>query len=399
VFRRLLISGLLLAAALVLPTSASAITQAKLATALNAQMKLAGGASAAYVMALDGDDVLYSLRPDKPLIPASVNKLFTTATALRLFGADTTLDTTVSTDGEVDENGVLDGNLYLKGGGDPTLTTIRVAALANQLDLTKVKGKVLGDESLFDSLRGSAATGGRLDPEIGGQLSALITARGYAGSGWQQRPAAVAADALRSALVKRGIRVTGKAGVGTTPQDATEVATSRSAPMSELIQRTNVPSDNFYAETLLKDIGASFGDAGSTAAGAQVVQHELTQIDPAIKPTIVDGSGLSRDDRTNVRQLVTLLAAMAGSDDSAAYLGSLAVAGRSGTLQYRMRNSDALDRCRGKTGTLSDVSNLAGVCTTASGRQIAFAVLMNEINPTTAHTLQDRIASAIARLR
>src|SRR4051812_42041097 len=105
VLRRLLISGLLLAAALVLPTSASAIGQAKLTTAINAQMKAAGGSSSAYVMALDGDDVVYSLRPDKPLIPASVNKLFTTATALRLFGADTTLDTTVYADGEVDADG------------------------------------------------------------------------------------------------------------------------------------------------------------------------------------------------------------------------------------------------------------------------------------------------------
>jgi D-alanyl-D-alanine carboxypeptidase/D-alanyl-D-alanine-endopeptidase (penicillin-binding protein 4) len=398
VLRRLLISGLLLAAVVALPATASAISQAKLTTALNAQMRLAGGSSAAYVMELDGDDVLYSLRPDKALVPASVNKLFTTATALRRFGAPATLDTTVYAEGEIDENGVLDGNLYLKGAGDPTLTSIRVAALADQLEITRVKGKVLGDESLFDALRGSAATGGRLDSEIGGQLGGLVTARGYAGSGWQQRPAAVAADALRSALVKRGVKVSGKAGVGVTPDDATELATSKSAPMSEIIQRTNVPSDNYYAETLLKDLGASFGDAGTTAAGAQVVQDEMAELDPAIKPTVVDGSGLSRSDRTNVRQIVTLLAAMTGSDDSSAYLGSLAVAGRSGTLQYRMRSTSARDRCRGKTGTLSNVSNLSGVCTTPDGEQVAFAILMNSVNPTAAHTLQDRMVSAIARL-
>jgi D-alanyl-D-alanine carboxypeptidase/D-alanyl-D-alanine-endopeptidase (penicillin-binding protein 4) len=396
VLRRLLISGLLLAAALAVPASASALTQARLTATLNAQMRLAGGSSAAYVMALDGDDVLYSLRPDKALLPASVNKLFTTAAALRRFGADATLDTTVYADGEIDDAGVLDGNLYLKGGGDPTLTSIRVAALADQLDITRVKGKVLGDESVFDALRGSAATGGRLDPEIGGQLGGLVTARGYAGSGWQKRPAAVAADALRSALVKRGITVRGKAGVGVTPDDAVELAKTASAPISEIIQRTNVPSDNYYAETLLKDLGAQFGDAGSTAAGAQVVEDELAPLD--VKPTIVDGSGLSRTDRTNVRQITTLLAAMAGGDDSSAYLGSLAVAGRSGTLQYRMRSTPARDRCRGKTGTLHDVSNLAGVCTTADGKQIAFAILMNSVNPNSAHTLQDRMVSAIARL-
>jgi D-alanyl-D-alanine carboxypeptidase/D-alanyl-D-alanine-endopeptidase (penicillin-binding protein 4) len=398
VLRRLRISALLLVALLALPASASALTPAQLTTALNAQMRLAGGSSAAYVMALDGDDVLYSLRPDKALIPASVNKLFTTATALRRFGADARLDTTVYAEGEIDAAGVLDGDLYVKGGGDPTLTSIRVAALADDLEITRVKGRVLGDESVFDGLRGSAATGGRLDSEIGGQLGGLVTARGYAGSGWQKRPAAVAADALRTALVKRGIKVSGKAGVGVTPEDAVELAKTASAPMAEIIQRTNVPSDNYYAETLLKDLGAQFGDAGSTAAGAQVVEDELADVDPLIKPTIVDGSGLSRGDRTNVRQISTLLAAMAGGDDSAAFLGSLAVAGRSGTLQYRMRSTPARDRCRGKTGTLHDVSNLAGICTTAGGKQVAFAILMNAVNPTAAHTLQDRMVSAIARL-
>jgi D-alanyl-D-alanine carboxypeptidase/D-alanyl-D-alanine-endopeptidase (penicillin-binding protein 4) len=395
VFRRRLIPALLLAVLLVLPSSASALTPAKLTAALNAQMRQAGSSSAAYVMELNGDDVLYSLRPDQALMPASVNKLFTTATALRRFGAAGTLDTSVVADGEID-GGVLNGDLYLKGAGDPTLTSIRVAALADKLDITRVKGKVLGDESILDALRGSAVTGGRLDPEIGGQLGGLVTARGYAGSGWQKRPAAVAADALRSALVKRGIKVSGKAGVGVAPQDAPELATSASPTISEIIQRTNVPSDNYYAETLLKDLGAAYGDGGSTKAGAQVVEDEMADLD--VRPTIVDGSGLSRGDRTNVRQVVTLLAAMAGGEDSSAYLGSLAVVGRSGTLQYRMRSTPARDRCRGKTGTLHDVSNLAGICTTANGKQVAFAILMNYVNPSSAHVLQDRMVAAIARV-
>jgi D-alanyl-D-alanine carboxypeptidase/D-alanyl-D-alanine-endopeptidase (penicillin-binding protein 4) len=177
VFRRRLIPALLLAVLLVLPSSASALAPAKLTAALNAQMRQAGSSSAAYVMELNGDDVLYSLRPDQALMPASVNKLFTTATALRRFGAAGTLDTSVVADGEIDA-GVLNGDLYLKGAGDPTLTSIRVAALADKLDITRVKGKVLGDESILDALRGSAVTGGRLDPEIGGQLGGLVTARG-----------------------------------------------------------------------------------------------------------------------------------------------------------------------------------------------------------------------------
>jgi serine-type D-Ala-D-Ala carboxypeptidase/endopeptidase (penicillin-binding protein 4) len=394
--RRRTIPTLLLLAVLALPASASAISPSTLTASLSAAMRHAGSASSAYVMTLDGDRVLYSLRPDASLVPASVNKLFTTATALRRFGPSARLDTTVLADGPIGDDGVLDGDLYLRGGGDPTLTTVQVAALADKLDVSRVNGRVVGDESHLDALRGSAATGGALDAEIGGQLGGLVMARGYAGGGWQRRPAAVAADALRRALVRRGIRVSGTAGVGTAPDDAQQLAQSRSAPMSQIIQRTNVPSDNYYAETLLKDLGASFGSAGSTKAGAQVVEEEMAKLD--VRPTIVDGSGLSRSDRTNSRQIVTLLADMAQGDDAAAYLGSLAVAGRSGTLEYRMRSTAARDRCRGKTGTLHDVSNIAGVCSTAGGQRVAFAILMNAVNPSTARTLQDRMASAIAGL-
>ncbi len=395
-FRRRLILGPLLAVLLALPAPALGMSESAVRSSLNAQMRQAGGASAAYVLALDGDRPIYSLRPDRALIPASVNKLFVTATALRRYGGDATLDTTVLAGGPVDEAGVLDGDLYLRGGGDPTLTSVRIAALAAKLDLTRVRGRVLGDESHFDALRGSAATAGRLDWEIGGQLGALVMSRGYAGRGWQRRPAAVAADALRSALVKRGVKVTGKAGVGTAPDDAEELATTSSVPMSRLVQLINVPSDNYYAETLLKGLGATFGDAGTTRDGAEVVEAELADLD--VRPTIVDGSGLSRGDRASVRQVVTLLASMSGGDDASAFLGSLAVVGRSGTLRNRMRATAARDRCRGKTGTLSNVSNLAGICTTADGRQVAFAILMNSISPSRAHTLQDRMTAAIARL-
>lgn len=398
--RRCLITGPLVAVLLALPASAPAISPSALSARLADQMGQAGGAASAYVARVDGDEPLYALRADRPLIPASVNKLFVTATALRLFGATERLETAVVARAAIDEEGVLDGNLYLRGSGDPTLTGERVAALAGELKalgLTRVTGRVLGDESVFDALRGSANTGGRVDWEIGGQLGGLVVARGYAGRGWQSRPAAVAADALRKALEDADVPVKGKSGVGLAPEDAEELVSTSSAPMSELITRTNVPSDNYYAETLLKALGARFGDAGTTDDGAQVVQDELASLD--VRPTVVDGSGLSRSDRTSSRHVVMLLDAMAEDDLGETFARSLAVAGRSGTLQYRLRSSTAAGRCRGKTGTLRDVSNLAGICTTAGGDEVAFAFLMNGVNPTSARALQDRMVSAIAKLR
>jgi D-alanyl-D-alanine carboxypeptidase/D-alanyl-D-alanine-endopeptidase (penicillin-binding protein 4) len=401
VFRRCIAPWLLVAMVLALPAPAVAVSESGLRSALAAQMRHAGAASSVYVVRLDGDEPVYSLRADRPLIPASVNKLFTTSTALSLFGPGERLQTAALAASALDEDGVLHGNLYLKGGGDPTLNATRLAELADELvdaGLTRIDGNVLGDESLFDRLRGSTNTGGRLDSEVTGQLGALVTSRGYAPRGWQKRPAAVAADALRTALVDRDVRVRAKhAGVGTAPEDATELAHVSSAPMSTLIRLTNVPSDNYYAETLLKLLGARFGDGGTTRAGAEVVQDTLSDLD--IKPTVVDGSGLSRSDRTTTRMVVQLLATMAGGESADDFLGSLAVTGRSGTVQYRMRTGAAAGSCRVKTGTLHDVSNLAGVCTTSGGEQVAFAILMNAINPTTAHVLQDRMVTSIAGLR
>lgn len=396
--RRSLLAPLAAAAALLAAGPAQAITPGKLQARLAAEMASAGPSSGAFVMDLAEDRQLFARRADRPYIPASVNKLFVTAAALRRHGGDATLDTVVLTNGEIDEEGVLDGNLYLRGGGDPTLTVERIENLAAQLDLTRVRGRVVGDETRFDLLRGATNTGGARDGEVGGQLGALVTSRGYAGGGWQNRPAAVAADALRRALERRGIDVTGaKVRLGATPRAAVELARTVSAPMADLIARTNVPSDNFIAEMLLKGLGAEFGGGGTTEEGAAVVRGELASLD--VRPTIVDGSGLSRSDRTNARHVVLLLDQMAESEDGDVFLGSLAVAGRSGTLASRMRRGAANGRCRAKTGTLRDVSSLAGVCTTKGGDQVGFAFLMNYVSPYAARAIQDRMTNAIARLR
>ena len=165
--------------------------------------------------------------------------------------------------------------------------------------------------------------------------------------------------------------------------------------MAELARLTNVPSDNFIAEMLLKDLGAEFGAAGTTPAGGRVVRSALA--DFGIRPRVADGSGLSRANGTTPRQVVRLLEAMHGDAVGPAFEGSLAVAGRTGTLRRRMRGTAAQDRCRAKTGTIIAVSALAGVCDTAGGHAIAFAFLMNGVNVFAARRLQDRMAAAIAR--
>jgi D-alanyl-D-alanine carboxypeptidase/D-alanyl-D-alanine-endopeptidase (penicillin-binding protein 4) len=168
-----------------------------------------------------------------------------------------------------------------------------------------------------------------------------------------------------------------------------------SPTIGQIVGQMLPPSDNYDAEMLAKDLGADFGAAGSTAAGTAVVRSTIARF--GITPTIVDGSGLSRLDRTSPHQVVKLLSGMADTDQGTALDGALAVVGRTGTVYNRMRGTAAQDRCHAKTGTLHDVSALAGYCATLGGDRVAFAFLMNRVYPLGAHVLQDKMTVALAR--
>jgi D-alanyl-D-alanine carboxypeptidase/D-alanyl-D-alanine-endopeptidase (penicillin-binding protein 4) len=394
---RRLLTCLLLACALVAAAApvASALDRSALRSKLSRQMRLAGALAGAYVRDLDTGEEIYARKENVARPPASVTKLYTTATALLRFGPDATLRTRVLGAGALDDRGVWRGDLYLKGGGDPTLSRRQIAALAStftaQTGIRRVAGSVLGDESLFDVQRGGARTGFAVDRDIGGVLSALAVSRGFSRDG---APAREAARRLARGLRGAGVRVDGATDAATAPAESVEIIGIDSPPVAQLAQLINVPSDNFAAEMLLKAMGARFGGDGSTAAGAAVVREQLVSF--GIHPRIVDGSGLSRADRTTPRQVVRLLERMDGQPAAAAFAGSMAVIGRTGTVHRRMRGTAAQDRCRAKTGTLRAVSALAGVCTTTGGRRVAFAIMMSTRNIARAHRVQDRMTAAMA---
>jgi D-alanyl-D-alanine carboxypeptidase/D-alanyl-D-alanine-endopeptidase (penicillin-binding protein 4) len=375
----------------VLAPVAAAAGRAETARALGAQMRWAGPSSGAIAVDLDSGRTIYSLRADTQRMPASVQKLYTSVAALRRLGPAGRLSTRVLAEEAPDDRGVVDGDLYLRGSGDPTFDAIDSGRLAQQVadaGIVAVTGRVRGDESAFDLRRGVPSSGFRLTSEVG-PLSALTFNRGRSGRSspfWQRRPARFAAAAFSKQLRALAVRVRRPAATGSTPEDAPLVTEWRSPPVADLVRLMNPPSDNFMAETLIKVLG------GSTAAGAGVVREELGAL--GIAPQVIDGSGLSRSDRTSPREVVTMLREM---DGDASFTGSLAVAGRTGTLQYRMRGTSAHDRCRGKTGTLRDVSALAGYCRTSDGGSVAFAFLMNYVSPYNARILQDRMAHALAR--
>ena len=386
-----------------------------LAAALSRDMRKIGGTSSALVVDLTTNQTLFSLAAEKLRLPASVEKVYTTSTALLRFGAQTRLLTTIKGVGSLDSQGVWHGTLYLVGGGDPTFgsasfdhraygTGATVQQLvSNFISVTGIKalkGAIVGDESYFDSDRGTSATGNRSDlVDIEGELSALAYNRGFAnldGTAGQRRPALYAAQQFAAALKAAGVRVPRNISIyaGRAPATAQTLASVSSPPISQLIAITNTPSDNFFAEMLLKGLGARFGGAGTTAAGASVVRAEMAG-QFGIHPRLVDGSGLSRADATSPAQLVNALTHLW---PDTTFVRSLAVDGRTGTLKDYGHGTSAYNDCRGKTGTLHDVANLVGYCHARDGHTLVFAVLANAISdPLYVHAVEaDDIAPALA---
>jgi D-alanyl-D-alanine carboxypeptidase/D-alanyl-D-alanine-endopeptidase (penicillin-binding protein 4) len=385
---------------------------ASLQTDLRHQLALAGAGSGAYAYDLSANQPLFSERAGALRPPASVEKLYTATSALALMGASSRLSTSVLGAGRLAPGGVWEGNLYLRGGGDPTFGSgsfIRahyggegasVAALASELvradGIHQVTGSVFGDESYLDSLRGEPSSSYGGDPFLEGTLSGLAFNRGASGSErGPHAPAANAAHELWRALKADGVRIHGPSRAAVTPSGAVALAQVSSPTIAQLLGLMLPPSDNYFAETLIKDLGARYGGAGTTAAGAGVVRRTIASL-AGIHPHIVDGSGLSRSDLTSPQQVADLLVKLAPTAVGSVLRGDLAVAGRTGTLETRMRNTAAAGRCEGKTGSLIGVSNLAGYCQSVDGHLLAFAIFEDGISVETARTYQDHMAATLA---
>ena len=385
--------------------------ESALGAKLAAAMRPGGGASGAYVVNADSGRVVFSRRHDQPRILASNTKLFTTSATLARFGPTARLTTQVRGDGKLELDGTYRGNLYVVGGGDPTFGSRRfgrrayrggaaVESLATKvadIGIRRVTGRVIGDESRFDLLRGGPDSGYRTSIYVG-PLSALSFNRGLAtegGRGFQANPAAFAAARLDAALGGRRVAVSGRPHAGRTPPGAQPLAFVSSPTMARLAALTNKPSDNFLAEMLLKDLAMQAGGRGTTSRGARLAARFASRLGGRAR--LVDGSGLARGNRASPYRVAKLLLALRRREaEFPAFFNSLSIAGRDGTLRPRMRSGPAHRRCRGKTGTIAGVSTVSGYCSARSGQTYVFSILMNGVNPFGARGLQDRMLHAIA---
>lgn len=343
---------------------------------------------------------------------ASNMKLFTTATALARLGPRSRIPTRVLSSGELDADGILHGSLYLVGGGDPALGTPSFydryqAGVGTPLPtlVTRIKaagiravtGRLYADDTIFDRLRGVADSGYATSPYIG-PLSGLAFDAGYQGpslNGFASDPAKLAASTLGGILRKQGVRLKPRIALGKAPHGAGQVSVIRSPLLTRLVDLTDVYSDNFFAEMLIKLLGARFGGGGTTAKGAEVVAAFASGHGSGVHA--VDGSGLTRSNRASPAEVVHLLQSVRNTFAGEELIQDMALAGKEGTVADRMHGTAAYGRCRTKTGTLTGVSNLSGYCFNRDGKTMIFSILMNGVRDLSlAHREQDRIAGAIA---
>jgi D-alanyl-D-alanine carboxypeptidase/D-alanyl-D-alanine-endopeptidase (penicillin-binding protein 4) len=369
---------------------------ARLAQAL-AVPGYAKDASAAVAVDLGTGKLLFARNPDLPLAPASNEKLTTTFAALHELGVTYRFRTEVFGRGYQD-GATWHGDLFLKGFGDPTLTSLQVERLATQIaneGITRITGRVLGDESWFDARRTAPGWKAGFFINECPPLSALVVDRAVYEGHVALQPALAAAGRLRQLLRKHGVS-SGAAGLGRAPPGALALAQVESEPLPDVLQEMDRESDNFTAELIAKDLGAEVGAGGTTAAGVAIVRRDLDAAGiPLTGVRIVDGSGLSLEDRLTARALSALLVNVWNDPDlHEPVWAALAVAGVNGTLEDRMQRRPARGAVRAKTGTTDEASALSGY----AGSRFAFSVLQNgsPVATRSAENAQDRFASALA---
>lgn len=368
-------------------------------------------------LAVDGQQVA-AKNETVPLAPASNVKILTAAVALDVLGPGFTYTTKVV--GTVGANGVVDGDLYLVGGGDPVLASAwwkglskyppfnetsfeSLADAIQQHGVTKISGKLIGDGSRYDD-EYFAPTWSKADRITeAGPIGALL-----ANDSWQtpkdasKDPALGAVSVLRDLLVARGISV-GNVATGTSAGGAT-IAEIQSQPLPAILAEMLTTSDNNTAEMVLKEVGVKVKGQGTRVAGLQVVMEKLAAWGvPTPGVNLVDGSGLSDANRLTCATILGVLEH--GSANDAVGQGMPVAAQAGGTLADSFVGSPLAGKLHAKTGSLNPNCNpgqlgaksLGGYVSGDGGGAIEFVLLQNgECIVKNYKPLWDQLSAAIA---
>jgi D-alanyl-D-alanine carboxypeptidase/D-alanyl-D-alanine-endopeptidase (penicillin-binding protein 4) len=363
--------------------------------------------STCVIVEVDGRTV-YERRTSEAFVPASTMKLATAMAALDILGADAKF-TTRFVASDPPTNGVIEGDLFIVGGGDPLLATsgyktvfddpdqfyedfTTVADSLNAAGIRSIRGDLVGDDSRYDAVRWVPTWPARY--QVGGTvapLSALLVNDGNTGytdtpnDATSNRKAGdsplLFAQTLRTVLNSRGITVEGVATTGRAPSDGEEVASFDSVPMSQVLTEMLKNSDNTTAELVLKEIGLQSKGQGTTAAGIEATKESLkNQSFDVTDLVMLDGSGLDTGNRMSCELSLALVSAVSQRPE---FSDALPLGGKSGTLRKRMLATPSTGRVRAKTGTLNSVNALAGFADTPQGSTLSFAFMHNGTDPRT----------------
>lgn len=381
--------------------------------------------------------VISSYNENAALVPASTTKLLTTETAVNLLGEKYRWNTQLDYSGTIDENGVLNGNLYIIGSGDPSLGTNKAGAspyrdiISNFVSgisgagIKKVNGDIILQTALFkgnitnlpenivwtevnnyylpvgstkaiepSNERFLSAKGKKIDYNnienkyfyISPFIKQPVYAEQYTASPLTTKVPdgpAFLANSMKTTLAKSGIAVVGK--VVAKPTDVQEdkrkmLSVYSSPTLSDIMFYCNQHSDNSLAEAFLKTVGfQKLGDQTTESGRMVVTEHLRNEAFDFNGLNYMDGSGLSRANTVTPMAQVKFLSNLMSEKYFKSYFESLPVGGQSGTLK-RMFNLVGNGQVFAKTGTLNRVKTLAGYIKTNSGKTLVFSLLVNNYN-------------------
>lgn len=423
-----------------------------------------------HVMDVDADTTVAEFNSKNSLVPASTMKLVTTSAALVKLGSYKQFKTKIEHDGTIDSNGILHGNLYVTGGGDPTLGSkyfldkdekpsdfmkIWVAEI-QKAGIKSITGRVIGDASHYSyemipstwlwgdmgNYYGAGACGltiydnyntltFRSGKEAGDSTFIECVTPFSPGQSFENRvissnenrdlayvysapysnhrlikgsipkqkeefdvkasmmdPAYQAAYDLEYYLLREGIQVSKNASTkrilllrgDTVSSKKTELYIHSSPTIGQIAYYTNHISINLFAEHLLNEMGVNTYQDGSNYSGSLAVTNFWNSRIDAKGMHVSDGSGMSRMNAVSASHLTSILNYMAASKNYQSFYTSLPIAGKSGTMRRIGRNTYAAGRLRAKSGTMTRVKSYAGYVTSKSGKNLAFAIIVNNYN-------------------
>jgi serine-type D-Ala-D-Ala carboxypeptidase/endopeptidase (penicillin-binding protein 4) len=403
----------------VLPASASAAAPAPGATQVAATLtplladRALGPNVTAHVIDVPTGEVLFGRGSDSPTTPASTIKLVTAGAALTALGPAHRFATRAVA-------GTEPGEVVLVGGGDSTLAAgtagtypdaARLTDLADQVK--RAMGSTAPTRVSFDASIFGAPALGPWDPDIAtngvvAPITGLMTDGGRADPrvrGQTRRVAEPDVTAARAFAALLGVPASAVVR-GSAPPGAKELGAVQSLPLIRQVEIMLTDSDNVIAESLARHVAIKRGQPATFDGGAAAQRDTIGELGlPVAELILADGSGLSRGDKVSPSVLAELVALAAKPDRPALrpVLTGLAVSAYSGTLARRFRDGnpggEVAGSVRAKTGTLRSVSGIAGVVVTADGRQLAFAVLADNVpvgGVGPAEDALDRIVAALA---